>query len=467
MNTYWQPVARWAGIIAFGLLIVFLPLLVVVFIFRQAPLNDSLLWLQQLDYAGLQQAYPHTWWWFALAGMVSICINYVWAAIGVLFALYTLSFLYARSRQKKRFLKASALVLIGGMVSLFLYRFELLLRTKISTGFLTDELRQVDSVVCYNWTWCDSLGINRITPNTSMGINRDGFVSSFEYDTATLNGFRQQGKKVVMVVGDSFVEGAAPGGPDSTIVSHLQRMLPQCAVYNFGVGGSDPLNYELILKQYAPIIKPNLVLILFSNNDFMLQQRHPTPGVPIHFQANFMAGPGKYIDSRFWVTIADSCASFQFNRPDSLYQFLLSQYGYKSLQNPIFSFAMKSSAIATLAIRGFNKQVGYSGSRCNKDSLFFAYSHLMACKQATLKAGARWQIVYIPRISDNYKTSKDYGKVPDKIFRDLKTDVYLPTGYTKSDYISEENAHFNDAGNRKFALLCKQLIAEKLFQGAE
>jgi hypothetical protein len=89
----------------------------------------------------------------------------------------------------------------------------------------------------------------------------------------------------IMLVGDSFGWGlsATPiynSYPDILLAKGY-------LVYNFGIPGTDPPQYEKIVEKYLPLIKPDVVIVTFSHaTDFIAFPRIPNQFEPIEHQTN-------------------------------------------------------------------------------------------------------------------------------------------------------------------------------------
>ncbi len=94
-------------------------------------------------------------------------------------------------------------------------------------------------------------------------INNQGFRNTNDYDTACA----QNNNTRVMLLGDSFIFGVFLD-EKSTISSKLQEKLgSQYNVYNMGMPGWGIDQMYLAYKKYEPIIKPQIIVLMFIEDD--------------------------------------------------------------------------------------------------------------------------------------------------------------------------------------------------------
>lgn len=86
--------------------------------------------------------------------------------------------------------------------------------------------------------------------------------------------FNKSNSLRIMLVGDSFVYGYSA---EPIINSFSDILLARgYLVYNFGIPGTDPAQYAEIVRHYAPLLKPDLVIVCFyPGNDLMGFYRTP------------------------------------------------------------------------------------------------------------------------------------------------------------------------------------------------
>jgi hypothetical protein len=81
-------------------------------------------------------------------------------------------------------------------------------------------------------------------------------------------------EKVWIVIGDSFAHGACVHD-DEHAAARVQSLKQNYSVINLGIGGSGPLIELAILKEYASVLKPKVILwFYFEGNDLVQNLKH-------------------------------------------------------------------------------------------------------------------------------------------------------------------------------------------------
>jgi hypothetical protein len=111
----------------------------------------------------------------------------------------------------------------------------------------------------------DSLEAHRLKPGQDYGNGLRG--NALGYPGPELTRERNAGVYRIAALGDSFAVG--PAVPfDSNFLTVLGHSRPEWEVYNFGVSGTGPREYGVILRQHVWAFRPDLVLLcLFVGND--------------------------------------------------------------------------------------------------------------------------------------------------------------------------------------------------------
>jgi hypothetical protein len=160
-------------------------------------------------------------------------------------------------------LSLSLLLAVGiAEISLRLYHFH-----KYGIGLLNDANHGLNSKDAkLGW---------RTSPNIHYRVSlKDALKKTYQVDVATdEHGFRSfgdihSGKTKLFFVGDSFT-AAVEISNDKTYYTQIGTMLGDVEVFAYGAGGYGSLQEFMILDQYLDLIKPDVIVWQFYENDFL------------------------------------------------------------------------------------------------------------------------------------------------------------------------------------------------------
>ena len=404
----------------------------------------------------LTQHLLHTTAWYATAacGMTLLLL-----AVATLTALQKYQFPYAAHRQA--WLRAARFGLLVLLLTAVLGAGEGFFR---SQGFVpgvylsTTEISFPDSLVLQQTHAADERGINYLLPHafaadTSRHINAQGFQATFHYDTATINTARRLGKKIILLIGDSFVEGYNDSAWSRTFPERLRQQMPGCLICNFGISGMDPVQYQLVAEKYVPLLQPDLVLVAFcGSNDVMETERYPQPHIPMYYQTNAAWLPSTApfeVCGNLHTTFADAYTAYKYYR-----QFASLQY-HTGLAPRLCRPLVVSTLLYYACIKHpvapnppvTNARLRQTAAACTK------------------QPGTAFKIVLIPAQHqvNSLKTFAQQQQEYAPVFKGLEKHlVYYTKGdlTSENDYLDFSNGHFNDKGNRKFAAFLQAVIED-------
>mgnify|MGYP002629812273 CR=1 FL=1 len=158
---------------------------------------------------------------------------------------------------------------------------------------LVKSIDKIESPLAnYRTTFKDSTDIYILETYLNNPINEEGFKS------IPFSPIRSE-KKKILLLGDSFTYGMSAS---PSYYSFADLLLSKgYLVYNTGITGTDPAQYEAILKKYMCKIEPDLIILNFcSANDFMTFPRKAKAEEPHEHQTNagfILSAPlGKYLE---------------------------------------------------------------------------------------------------------------------------------------------------------------------------
>jgi hypothetical protein len=311
----------------------------------------------------------------------------------------------------------------------------------------------------------DGSGINHIlgadTTLLMRGtvINRQGFRGSFDYTPQAVDSLRRQGKKTVMLIGDSYVEGCCADMMRNSF-GDLLSVNSGYQVLNFGVAGTDPLQYKLIAKEYSGLLRPDrVVIVIYFGNDVLSFKRTPTPGIPLTFP---------FENNKWLFDVAPNHLSgkmnYTFKSAGEAYAFYLDHYTLHGANRNAFEKAIACSVILSkIYLLAGHKIANWRWLRKNPglrevDGMAMTH-HIIKDIAAYLDAQAiRYLFVGIPEPAD-VKNGADLKKKYARVFGDLPW--YVPENLLPEDYDGSSMAnHFNNSGHKKYAVFLERLLKQ-------
>lgn len=323
-------------------------------------------------------------------------------------------------------------------------------------GVAQDFYYQRGDVVYDSVLYADEAGITHLVSTGVFArdqvINREGFHSEIEFTPEAMDSVRATGKKIVLLVGDSYTQGCCPYSYTQSF-AYLLNKSGEYEVLNFGIGGTDPLHYELVVKKYAPILKPDLVSVaVYLGNDEMAYDRTAKPYIPVCYPVK----EGHWLSSEAYVNVRPPNTYFKnFGEARDFF------YTYYSLNgdNAIWYERMIRPSIILSRIYLYFKIKREEGKMVFDKKLLpdkppFTYNHLQGIQDFcdSLHIPVVFSAIPSPPdIADQVNIRKNYAH----FFKTLKWDYVK--GIKPEDYNgSSVAAHFVESGHRKFARYLKR-----------
>ncbi|MFT5779504.1 MAG: hypothetical protein ACI837_002463 [Crocinitomicaceae bacterium] len=340
---------------------------------------------------------------------------------------------------------------------------ELIMRmTGMKPGVLEDQFYQAETIIIDQSLYGDEMGITHTIPGKEtypgQNTNLEGFPSSIEYTKAAMDSIRSLGKKIVFLIGDSYTYGCCPGNLDYSFAGLLTNS-EKYEVLNFGIGGTDPLQYALIVKKYAPILEPDLVVIIpFLGNDILQYDRTPKPNIPICYTP--VNGP--WISSEAPTHYYPVNTSFE--TAEKAKGFYYTYYSLRSDQNTFFEKLIRESIILSrvylfLKISYQRYKLG-DKAYTPQDKPEYSYNHLKEIQSFCDSINTNVVYTGIPSYTDVLNKINPRIKY-DFLFEDIPW-VY-PKNITTEDYdFPIEASHYLQSGHRKFSIFLNGQILNHL-----
>ena len=307
----------------------------------------------------------------------------------------------------------------------------------------------------------DEVGISHIVPGreliTNGNVNAEGFQSELEFTPESMERIRKSGKKIVMLIGDSYAQGCCADTYEQSF-AYLLNQSDDYEVLNFGIPGADPVQYRLIVQKYAAILKPDLIVVaVYGGNDILEYDRTPKPFVPLAYPIK----KGPWINSEGPIYLTKQGTYFKnFKEAKSHY------FEFFSMWSDEANFFEKNIRYSVVLSRPYLKgktKKRYEEIKNQMPNIVRQRHSSRNLEQLVMHANRlRTRVLFtlIPSPSD-VETKRNLQKKYTLVFGLMP--YYMPENLSMKDYDGLTDAnHFNNQGHQKYARFLRDLIEERL-----
>jgi lysophospholipase L1-like esterase len=339
------------------------------------------------------------------------------------------------SERSKRMLFQFSFVLIALVI------IEIVLRTK---GYKPGDMKPnwlnfhpVDSLYVINEFYTNPEGLLLADSTTFAAqatyVNSDGFRSP---DLAKID----TTKKKILFIGDSFTWGMSAKPIQDNCFADLLRNETNYEVVNLGIPAADPVQYAMLAEKYIPKIKPDYVLVMFfTGNDLMKEDRKVIPGSPYYYWSN--AG----------ALLADMDGK-HFNSAQQAYNYIVNDKYYLRRSSNLFEKVIaRSSLLSRLySVRFRIKEKLEYENMLNDTRITKRY--LNKIKAVAKQNHVPVKFVLIPEVKEADMPIEKYRQRYASLLDDslLKSD-WLLVQNSKTNFVDYPDAHLNNKGHRFYA----------------
>ncbi|MBL1280254.1 MAG: glycosyltransferase [Fluviicola sp.] len=312
--------------------------------------------------------------------------------------------------------------------------------------------------------YADEVGITHIIPDKALilngKVNKQGFFSSIEYTSESIDLVRKSGKKVIMLIGDSYTQGCCADEYSGTF-AYLLNQPEEYEVLNFGIPGADPVQYRLIVEKYVPLLKPDLIVVaVYGGNDILEYDRSAKPFVPLAYPIE----NGPWLNSEGPIYLTEQGTFFStFDEAKGHYFQFFSLWGDES---SFFEKTIRYSVILSRPYLKLKTKLRYEEVKNQMPEKFdnpvFSMENLVSLNNFATSYKVPVLFTLIPPPSDVI-ANIDLHRKYDFVFGQLK--YIIPSNLEIENYDGVEDAnHFNNQGHQKYASFLKTLIEAKLLE---
>jgi hypothetical protein len=330
-------------------------------------------------------------------------------------------------------------------------------------GVLRNEFYPLDSCIVQPLFRADEMGIttfDRSSPKVPIAyvLNKQGFRSPLNYNKETVDSLRLSGRKIVMLIGDSYTEGCCDLPVDSSFADLLYAK-EDYAVLNFGVGATDLVQYQQIIRKYVPLLKPDLVVVAFYlGNDIATYEREAVPYIPAHYLVKDYPWLQTYLHPYRQKEEKRSYAA----SGEEAYHFYLDYYTLWGRETNYIESLLRRSVLLSrvyLILRELYVRLHWEITTGEIESKEALNNRILREMQAeTEKVHSRFLLTPIPSPGDVSK-QKDLQKVYGAYFTGIQVAYPEISHFNLQDYDGKETKnHFVHSGSRKYYYFLRAAI---------
>lgn len=329
-------------------------------------------------------------------------------------------------------------------------------------GVIDDFYYYRGDIVYDSLLYGDEVGITHVLDGSPLlegaQINTEGFVSTIEFTPESVEIIRKSGKKVVMLIGDSYTQGCCADHINASFAQLLNQS-DQYAILNFGIPGADPLQYRLIVEKYAVELKPDLILVaVYGGNDIMEYDRTAKPFVPLSYPIK----NGPWLNSEGPIYLTEQGTYFKSFEEARAHYF--EYFSLWSDESYFYEKLVRYSVILSRVYLVWKTKMQFEKIKFQMPKSLerqpYSYQNLISLKTTANELGIPTVFSLIPSPTD-VQNNVDLKKKYDFVFE--KIPYHFPTSLSAMDYDGLSNAnHFRNQGHRKFADFLSTLIESNI-----
>lgn len=311
----------------------------------------------------------------------------------------------------------------------------------------------VDSLYVIEDFYTDSNGLlvanKKYWSEQGISINRLGFRGK-EPENADSN------KKRILVLGDSFAWGMSASPFQDSSMFDLIQQHGTYEVINTGIPAADPPQYAEIARLYAPLYKPDyIIVVFFMGNDLMKFDRTVAANQPFYYWTN--AG----------AILAD-IDGIHFNSPHEAYDYLANTRYYLQKPDAWYKYVIAQSSLLSRLYAGkyrVEEKIAYEKMRANTS---ITKKYLNKINEIALQNHVPVKFVLIPeRKEADMDTAKYKNRYSDILLDKQLQNKWLIVPTAKSLYKQNPDGHLNNKGHAYYATILSELLDNYFYPKAE
>jgi hypothetical protein len=300
--------------------------------------------------------------------------------------------------------------------------------------------------------YTDGEGVFKANPDYKKWSG-DVYINSDGFRSCEFNRPHPAHQPKILFLGDSFTWGSSARPITKSFVDLVGEQ--GFVTFNLGIPGTDPNQYAYLAEKYAPLLKPDIVAVMFYiGNDFIA----PRPMLPYK--------------NLYHVTNAKFLYAFDAEgnhmSPQQAYDYYLAKNNaaadspqnaepFKSTLRTALTKTVVGTYLVVAASKIKRKLFADSENEAANPVYDRTRESLLRIKAASERVGARFMMFVIPMHPRRQQPANSI-RYHQSFFKEFK--AYIPDFLDESDYMKLPNSHFNNSGHRKYADFILKAIGE-------
>ena len=313
-----------------------------------------------------------------------------------------------------------------------------------------------DTLTVLPWWVCDAAGCHYdyefVRPACESGqlqgrvcaINQQGYSDSEDFALPADYDDRTR----ILLLGDSFTWGMS-AELGKSYAETLSAAHPEAIVWNTGIPGTGTNQALLVFDVYAPVLKPQLTILGFTDNDFEDNL------LPVDSWLNALDSSGRAIHLR----------KYAIDEEENLHAFDLDdlefiQAHHKRPPNSELERLLGMTRLGSLLLR---LRDSIESAKPARESFLrrpqVTKQYLGELKQAVAASGSSLLVFLVPRRADTYTETHRY-RTAAQLLQELEIPFVNPVSvlHPEADFAAPPDEHWNSAGHQKIGRLISDCV---------
>ena len=283
-------------------------------------------------------------------------------------------------------------------------------------------------------------------------INRQGYADSADFVLPDDHLERTR----ILLLGDSVTWGMS-ADLGASYAETLSAAFPDAIIWNTGIPGTGANQARMVFEVYAPVLRPQLTILGFVNNDF------DDNLLPVDSWINALDSSGRAIHLRKYA-IDDDENVIAFDLRDLAFIQAHQTFPPRSALEAQLGSTRLGSLL--LRLRDKMKSAAPADEKLTRRRQV-TKQHLMELKRAVVASGSEFLVILVPGPADIVSAGPRY-QMAEELMQELEIAFLNPASilHPVADYAPPPDFHWSNAGHQKVGALLSDCVQRYFDSGS-